>query len=159
MRGEFRSSKSKNYLKSPKTCGLFEHEYGIELTDEQWKEVAQHVEICLRNFYASDIYHSLRSHSKEDWLEVEEFSSFRPDNVKINLVMDFAIREGVDILLYDWKTGENLSEDLNRSVNTEKRTRNKTWSSEFLVLGNLPSLPGSISTNAPKSAIFVTTPS
>ena len=112
MRAEFRSSKSKNYLKNPKTCGLFEHEYGVELTDDQWKEVAQHVEICLRNFYASDIYYSLRSHSKEDWLEVEEFSSFRMDNIKINLVIDCSIREGDDILLYDWKTGKSLSEDL-----------------------------------------------
>ena len=91
--------------------------------------------------------YSLRSHSKEDWLEVEEFSSFRLDNVKINLVIDCSIREGDDILLYDWKTGKSLSEDLNRSVNTEKRTRNKTWPSEFLVLGNLPSLPGIICTD------------
>jgi len=31
MRSEYRSSRAKNYLKNPKTCGLFEHEYGIEL--------------------------------------------------------------------------------------------------------------------------------
>ena len=112
MRAEFRSSRSKNYLKNPKTCALFEHEYGIEMTDDQWKEVAQNVEACLRTFYSSDIYEDLRSHSKEDWLEVEEFSSFRLDNIKINLVIDCAIREGDDICLYDWKTGKSLSEDL-----------------------------------------------
>ena len=112
MRGEFRSSRSKNYLKNPKTCGLFEHEYDVELTDGQWKEVAQNVEICLRNFYASDIYVALKSHPKEGWLEVEEFSSFHLANVKINLVIDCAIREGDDILIYDWKTGKSLSENL-----------------------------------------------
>ena len=112
MRVEFRSSRSKNYLWNPKTYGLFEHEYGIETTDDQWKEVAHNVETRLRNFYISDIYNALKSHPKEDWLEVEEFSSFRLDNIRINLVIDCAIREGEDIHIYDWKTGKSLSEDL-----------------------------------------------
>jgi hypothetical protein len=112
MRAEFRSSSEKNYLKNPKTCALFEHEYGIEVTDEQWKETAQNVETCLRNFYASDIYAGLKSHQKEGWLEVEEFSSFYLDDVKIMLAIDCAIREGEDIYIYDWKTGRSISEDL-----------------------------------------------
>ena len=112
MRSEYRSSKSKNYLKNPKTCALFEHEYEMDVTDDQWKETATHVETCLRNFYASDIYDGLRSHRRDGWLEVEEFSSFRLDSVKINLAIDCAIREGEHIMIYDWKTGKSLSEDL-----------------------------------------------
>jgi hypothetical protein len=112
MRNEFRSSRVKNYWKKPKTCALFEHEYGVEVTDEQWKEMAQNVETCLRNFYASDIYVSLKSHGKEGWLEVEEFSSFHLDGIKINLVIDCAVKEGNSTIIYDWKTGKNLSEDL-----------------------------------------------
>lgn len=112
MRAKFRSSRSKNYLKNPKTCALFEHEYGMELTDEQWKETANNVETCLRNFYASDIYDGLKSHPKGEWLGVEEFSSFHLDGIKINLAIDCAIREGHDILLYDWKTGKSIPEDL-----------------------------------------------
>jgi len=112
MRAEFRSSKSKNYWKNPKSCALFEHEYEVELTDDQWKEVANNVENCLRNFYASDIYDGLKSHRKEGWLEVEEFSSFHLDNIKVNLAIDCAIKEGDDILIYDWKTGKSISEDL-----------------------------------------------
>ncbi len=112
MRAEFRSSRSKNYLENPKTCGLFEHEYGVELTDDQWKEVANNVETCLRNFYTSDIYDGLKSHPKDHWLEVEDFSSFHLDNVRINLAIDCAIRESDDIYIYDWKTGKSLSEDL-----------------------------------------------
>ena len=112
MRAEFRSSKLKTYLQKPKTCALFEHEYEIELTDEQWKEVANNVETCLRNFYASDIYDGLKSHPRNDWLEVEEFSSFHLDDIRINLAIDCAIKEGDDILLYDWKTGKSMSEDL-----------------------------------------------
>jgi len=112
MRAEFRSSKSKNYWKNPKSCGLFEHEYEVDMSDREWKEVASHVETCLRNFYASDIYDGLKSHRKEEWLEVEEFSSFDLDHAKINLVIDCAIKEGEGIYIYDWKTGKSLSEDL-----------------------------------------------
>jgi hypothetical protein len=112
MRAEFRSSKSKNYWKNPRSCGLFEHEYEIELRDDQWKEVANNAETCLRNFYASDIYDGLKSHPKGAWLEVEEFSSFHLDNIKVNLAIDCAIKEGEDIYIYDWKTGKSLSESL-----------------------------------------------
>ena len=103
---------AKNYLKNPKTCGLFEHEYGTEVTDDQWKEMAQNVETCLRNFYASDIYDSLKSRRQEGWLEEEEFSSFHLDNIKINLAIDCAIKEGSEIIIYDWKTGKSISGDL-----------------------------------------------
>jgi hypothetical protein len=112
MRAEFRSSRAKNYWKNPKTCALFEHEYGIEVTDDQWRELAQNVETCLRNFYASDIYDGLKSHPKEGWLEVEEFSSFHLDNVKITLAIDCGIKEGDKVIIYDWKTGKSISEDL-----------------------------------------------
>jgi len=112
MRAEFRSSKLRTYWKKPKTCALFEHEYEIELTDDQWKDTANNVETCLRNFYASDIYDGLKSHPRDGWLEVEEFSSFHLDNNRINLAIDCAIKERDEVYLYDWKTGKSLSEDL-----------------------------------------------
>jgi hypothetical protein len=116
MRADFRSSRSKNYWKNPKSCGLFEHEYEVEVNDEEWKEVASNVETCLRNFYASDIYDGLKSHTRDGWLEVEEFSSFHLDQTKINLVIDCAIKEGEAIYIYDWKTGKSLSEDLSTQL-------------------------------------------
>jgi hypothetical protein len=112
MRAEFRSSRSKHYLNYPKTCALFEHEYQLEVTDEQWKEMAQNVETCLRNFYASDIYEGLKAHRKEGWLEVEEFSSFQLDGTKIMLAIDCAIQEDGYVVIYDWKTGKSLHDDL-----------------------------------------------
>lgn len=112
MRVEFRSSRAKNYWKNPKSCALFEHEYELVVSDDQWKEVTGNVEVCLKNFYASDIYDGLKSHAKDQWLEVEKFSSFHLDNIRIHLVIDCAIREGEDFYIYDWKTGKSLSEDL-----------------------------------------------
>lgn len=66
----------------------------MEVSDEERKEVASNVEPFLRNFYASDIYDGLKSHPRDGWLEVEEFSSFLLDHIKINLVIDCAIKEG-----------------------------------------------------------------
>jgi hypothetical protein len=43
---------------------------------------------------------------------VEEFSSFHLDDIKINVVIDCAVKEGKGIVIYDWKTGKSLSEDL-----------------------------------------------
>ncbi|MGE5254004.1 MAG: PD-(D/E)XK nuclease family protein [Planctomycetaceae bacterium] len=134
MRNEFRSSRAKLYWKNPKTCALFEHEYGVDVTDEQWKEMAQNVETCLRNFYASDIYARLKSHGKEGWLEVEEFSSFHLDGIKINLVIDCAVKEGNSTIIYDWKTGKSLSEDLSIQLSCYAFYAMEKW--------NLP--PGSL---------------
>ncbi len=128
MRAEFRSSKAKNYWKHPKSCGLFEHEYEVEVRDEEWKEVASHVEACLRNFYSSDIYDGLKSHRKGGWLEVEEFSSFDLDQTKINLVIDCAIKEGEGIYIYDWKTGKSLSEDLSIQLGCYALYAMEKWS-------------------------------
>jgi hypothetical protein len=134
MRNEFRSSRAKLYWKNPKTCALFEHEYGVEVADEQWKETAQNVETCLRNFYASDIYARLESHGKEGWLEVEEFSSFHLEGIKINLVIDCAVTEGNSTIIYDWKTGKSLSEDLSIQLSCYAFYAMEKW--------NLP--PGSL---------------
>ena len=35
MRKEFRSSREKRYSVSPKSCALFEHEYGVDLDDTE----------------------------------------------------------------------------------------------------------------------------
>lgn len=64
-----RNSNLSTFKGRAETCGLFEHEYGVELADDQWKEVANKLETCLRNFYGSDIYDTLKLHPKEEWLE------------------------------------------------------------------------------------------
>jgi hypothetical protein len=70
MRDDFRSSREKRYLVHPKTCALFEHEYEVGLSDDQWKQSAADVEQCLRNFYNSETFSMLKELSPESWLEV-----------------------------------------------------------------------------------------
>ena len=111
MKGEFISSQRKRYLAKPKTCALFEHEYDIDVSKEEWERVFNHVEECIRNFYGSEIYQNICVLPKENWLGVEEFSHFWLDYVKVWAVLDFAFKNGNDVIIYDWKTGKSEKEE------------------------------------------------
>ena len=60
MRDEFRSSREKRYLTHPKTCALFEHEYDVPISDDDWKKTADNLEQWLRNFYSSETFEMLK---------------------------------------------------------------------------------------------------
>jgi hypothetical protein len=107
MRQDFRSSRSGAYWDNPRnSCGLYEHEYDIDVSDDEWRESAGQVDRCLRNFYASDTYKSLCALPREDFLEIEQFSSFDLDGDEVTIKLDCAIRERNSIVIYDWKTGK-----------------------------------------------------
>ena len=107
MRQDFRQSRAKHYWQNPKThTGLFEHEYGIDVSDEEWKQTADTVDQCLNNFYESPTFGDLRKLKPEDFLEVERFSSFRFDDIEIRIKLDCATREHDRVVVWDWKTGK-----------------------------------------------------
>jgi hypothetical protein len=112
MRDDFRSSREKRYLVHPKTCALFEHEYKVDLEDEEWKTVADNVEQCLRNFYSSDIFSTLGELPHQNWLEVEDFSSFYLNGTKIWAVIDCSFRTEDGATIIDWKTGRGSDRDI-----------------------------------------------
>jgi len=105
MRTEYLASRRRDYWLDPKSCGLFEHEYGLAVPAAAWKETAEHVARCLRAFYASDLYARIRAMPPDAWLDVEEFSSFELDGMKVHVVLDFSCREGESVEIWDWKTG------------------------------------------------------
>jgi CRISPR/Cas system-associated exonuclease Cas4 (RecB family) len=105
MRSDFKSSRSGKYRARPKSCALIEHEYGMDVADEEWRRTAETVERCLRTFYASSVYQEIAASDRALWLECEEFSSFQLDGVKVHVRLDFALREGPAVRIYDWKTG------------------------------------------------------
>jgi len=112
MRDDFRSSKEKRYLAHPKTCAFFEHEYEVDLPDAEWKKVADDVQTCLRNFYSSEIYSFLKGLPQQNWLEIEDFSSFNLDGTKIWAVIDCSFRTEDGVTIIDWKTGRSTTTDV-----------------------------------------------
>jgi hypothetical protein len=108
MRQDFRSSRSGAYWDNPRhNCGLYEHEYDLSVTDDQWREAADRVDRCLKIFYASDTYQHLFAVPREDFLEIEQFSKFDLDGDEVTIKLDCAIREHDSIVIYDWKTGRS----------------------------------------------------
>jgi len=107
MRSDFRQSRAGLYRENPRgACGLFEHEYRLPVTDQEWLDSAEQVDQCLRNFYASPAYAQLSSTRPEDFLEIETFSRFEIDNIPITVKLDCATRESDHIVVWDWKTGK-----------------------------------------------------
>ncbi len=107
MRDEFKSSLAKMYQVEPKTCALFEHEYEVPVSDIEWKINAEHVVDCLKLFINSKVYEDIFHLSPDQWLEVEKFSSFYDNGIKIYSVFDFVCRKNEEVFIYDWKTGKD----------------------------------------------------
>jgi len=106
MRKEFLSSKNKKYQIDPKTCALLEHEYGLEVSKEEWQSNADNVVECLKQFFNSDAYKEITQLLDNQWLELEQFPFFYLEDFKIYAVLDFAFRRNDEIIIYDWKTGK-----------------------------------------------------
>ena len=110
MRKEFLSSKNKKYLTDPKTCALFEHEYDLAVPETEWKSNADNVVECLKLFFDSEVYKDILKLTENQWLEMEQFSYFYFNDVKIYAVLDFAFRRNDKVIIYDWKSGKEDAE-------------------------------------------------
>jgi hypothetical protein len=111
MRNDFINSRKRLYYQRPKSCGLFEHEYELDTSGEEWKRNADNVRACLNTFYESSIFESLKNLSQEAWLEIENLSHFVLDSIKIWVVLDCSHWADDMIHILDWKTGKGLTED------------------------------------------------
>jgi len=128
MREEFRSSREKRYLTHPKTCALFEHEYETPVSSDEWKRVADSMELCLRNFYSSETFSKLKKLPQKMWLEVEDFSSFHLNNTKIWAVLDCSFRtDDGGITIIDWKTGRSMSDDVSKQLSCYAMYAMEKW--------------------------------
>lgn len=111
MRKEFRDSRNGLHWVSTQNRGLFEHEYDAEMSDEAWKDVANHVEKCVHNFFQSPILTEIGMIPKEQWLSIKDLGHFELNDVKVYVSIDFATKEKESVTIYDWKTGTSLSQD------------------------------------------------
>ena len=110
----YNNSITKQYKKDPKRIvGLFEHEYDLLIAKDEWDKLFKIAEECLINFYNSDAYRKIKDTSINNWKFLEDFLNFDFEGTKIFLSIDFAMKEGDKIILYDWKTGRERDTDMN----------------------------------------------
>lgn len=101
MLGEWRDSEA-----SGADFRLFEHEYDVEVDQDDKKLVVGTVMRSLRNFFASDTLREAYDVRRDQWLTVEELTSFPIDGVPVFLRMDLAYRTADGhVVIVDWKTG------------------------------------------------------
>lgn len=95
MESDFAMSKLGGYTGfNSKAHRFFEDEYGIEISGEAKKDLFDKAELCLRNFFNSDIFMDIRNTPIEDWVTLEDFLSFEFNGTRVYLSIDFAMKKG-----------------------------------------------------------------
>jgi hypothetical protein len=89
--------------------------------------IAQDVEQCLRNFYSSEMFALLKDLPQENWLEVENFSFFHLDGLKIWAVLDCSFRTDDGVTIIDWKTGRATSNDISLQLSCYAMYSQDKW--------------------------------
>ncbi len=106
MRAEWRSSRAGRYRDNPRTLGLFEHEYQVDLRPEAWQALRENVATCLRNFFQLPLLARIQGTSPEHW-SIEHWSRvFDFEGTPVWVAPDFGFwTEEGRLGLVDWKTG------------------------------------------------------
>ena len=106
MRREFRDSRAGAYRADPvRVPGLFEHEYQLDVSAEEWKATVDRVARAIRQFLASALWPELQGLPDDAFLAVERRAHFLLDGLKVFAVPDLVVRRGGQVIIYDWKTG------------------------------------------------------
>lgn len=118
MRDEFRFSKAKEYWTTDKSLrkvnALFEHEYELDVSDEEWIDNYNDVIKCIKNFYSSEIVEELKSIGCENLITVDSITptSFDYNGEIVYVNLDLAYKVGDEVKIVDWKTGTGESNPL-----------------------------------------------
>lgn len=87
-----------------------------------WKESAELVERCIRQFFASEHWRLLSQLPEADWIEIEDWtgrggpSSFELEGVRVFAKIDCAFRMDGRSVIVDWKTGRSARDDAPRQL-------------------------------------------
>ena len=105
-------SKNKEWKDSPKwKTNLFEHYYDQKPSDENLLDLRDLMLDSIDGFFASDSYRFIQTMSDSQWLAIEDLDSFDMHGAKLWVKLDFAIRHGERVYIYDWKTGRVVKEN------------------------------------------------
>ena len=115
MRREFRESREKGYRKRPgKVLGLYEHEYGKNISDEKWKTLHDTARRCFTNFANIIFPERVKPVPVENWKLIETMQTFNFEGTSVYVKIDFAYQNAGKIMIVDWKTGK--SEDVDNEI-------------------------------------------
>ena len=105
-------SKNEEWRDSPKwKTNLFEHYYGKKPSDQELLDIRDLMVNSIDGFFASDSYRFIQTMSDTQWLAIEDLDSFEIHGAKLWVKLDFAIRHGERVYIYDWKTGKVVKEN------------------------------------------------
>ncbi len=106
-------SRSKAWKSKVKdNLNLFEHYYRCELGRNQLKVKLEKVRKSIDNFYHTGLLEIFSKLPRENFLRIDQLDSFDFEGVKVFAVPDFAVSEGGEYFLYDWKTGKQNEKDI-----------------------------------------------
>jgi len=109
---DFDSSRLKEYTGFKSFAHkFFEHEHDIDISEDEKRGLKVKAELCVTNFFNSDVFMEIRKSNVKDWIALEDFLSFDFDGTRVYLSIDFAMKKGDKIVLYDWKTGQERMAD------------------------------------------------
>ena len=105
-------SKNKEWKENPKwKTNLFEHYYEKTMSDQELLDIRDLMINSVDGFFASDSYRFIQTMSDTQWLAIEDLDSFEVHGAKLWVKLDFAIRHGERVYIYDWKTGKVAKEN------------------------------------------------
>jgi len=104
-----KDSEQKRWQKSPsRHTNLFEHYYNTAFDPE---ETRNRIIDCINAFLDTDACSALRDLPSQQWLSIEQLTSFLFHDTKLWVALDVAVRQNGVICIYDWKTGRERSAD------------------------------------------------
>jgi hypothetical protein len=91
---------------------LFEHYYKIPVGPAITDRLRNKANKCIDNFMVSDLFRWITTRPAGQWLPIDKYASFRLDGLLFYVKFDFALRDGQNLTVYDWKTGKPSADEL-----------------------------------------------
>jgi hypothetical protein len=114
---EWRQSVEQRWRESPKhNRNLFEHYYGMAISDERRGEIREKLFACLDHFCSQPLLTRLAAVEPAAWLAVEQLDTFFVDRVPVYVKLDCAARLDDQTLVIDWKSGRPSERDQAQSA-------------------------------------------
>lgn len=91
---------------------LFEHYYGTPVGAAVTDRLKSKAFTSVTNFMGSEVFKQISDAPTDRWLPIERYASFRMDGLLMYVKFDFALKDGEQLTVYDWKTGNPTQDEI-----------------------------------------------